>query len=187
MRRSEMLAGRTGRGLASRGRGRARGPSGPGGRGSDTLGVAKAWLDAASRARSAGRTGRGLGMVEESETLHYLTPSLPSHTGNTWNCGAGRGRLLGRDTASYLRLLNRAFSRYSSLAAHFSRLVSIPRRQLFTLQKPQGKPPDHTEVSRRIIGPHMALVPRESSRPTASAGCSRCSSDLGPPRRTPLL
>ncbi len=28
------------------------------------------------------------------------------------------------------QVLNRAFSRYSSLAAHFNRLVSIPRRQL---------------------------------------------------------
>ena len=45
---------------------------------SDTLGVAKAWSDAASRAALAGRTGRGLGMVEESETLHYLIlPAKP--------------------------------------------------------------------------------------------------------------
>src|SRR5512142_395960 len=31
---------------------------------------------------------------------------------------------------SISQVLNRAFSRYSSLAAHFNRLVSIPRRQL---------------------------------------------------------
>ena len=46
---------------------------------SETLGVDKAWSDAASRAALAGRTGRGLGMVEESETLHYLIlPAKPS-------------------------------------------------------------------------------------------------------------
>jgi hypothetical protein len=47
---------------------------------SDTLAVDnKAWSDAAPRAALAGRTGRGLGMVEESETLHYLIlPAKPS-------------------------------------------------------------------------------------------------------------
>jgi hypothetical protein len=35
--------------------------------------------------------------------------------------------------------LNRAFSRYSSLAAHFSRLVSIPRLQLVSrLSRPRA-------------------------------------------------
>ena len=57
---------------------------------SETLGVDKAWSDAASRAALAGRTGRGLGMVEESETLHYLIlPAKPSGEHVELRGGAG--------------------------------------------------------------------------------------------------
>ena len=84
------------------------------------------------------------------------------------------------------QVLNRAFSRYSSLAAHFSRLVSIPRRQLgLALEQPQGEPPDHAQVRRGMIAVAPGIRPRGSSRPTASAGCSRSPNGPAPPRRTP--
>jgi hypothetical protein len=47
------------------------------------------------------------------------------------------------------QVLNRAFSRYSSLAAHFSRLVSIPRRQLVSRS---SSPTTNRRITLRFVG-----------------------------------
>src|SRR5512135_2429606 len=47
------------------------------------------------------------------------------------------------------QVLNRAFSRYSSLAAHFSRLVSIPRRQLVSRFR---SPKANRRITLRLAG-----------------------------------
>jgi hypothetical protein len=47
-----------------------------------------------------------------------------------WGNRRGESRFLPQGHRILFHVLNRAFSRYSSLAAHFRRLVSMPRRQL---------------------------------------------------------
>ena len=54
-----------------------------------------------------------------------------------------------RATASQVQHLNRTFSRYSSFAAHFMRLISIPLRQLVSLLR---SPKANRRITLRLAG-----------------------------------